>query len=117
MDPANADAQGIQCSPQQAAPAERHEGPSAAERNAKATKLGNDDFQRLVARDLDGAAAKANEALKQNAPDKRASSQAHRVLGYVLATKGDIPAGKKHLDLYYPYCTDDCDKVKTFLGK
>jgi len=116
MDPANAEAQAIQCAPQAAA--ERHEGPSPAERNAKASKLGNEAFQKLVARDLDGAYQKANDALKQGAPDKKANAQAWRVLGYVYATARSDPAtGKKYLEKYLPYCTDDCDKVKAFVSR
>jgi pSer/pThr/pTyr-binding forkhead associated (FHA) protein len=118
FDASNADAQAIQCSPDSARPSpEKHEGPSPAEKNAKCAKLAGEAFQKLLARDMDGAAAKANEALKTNAPDKKACSQAYRVLGYVTATKGDVPGGRKYLEKYYPYCTDDCDKVKAFLGK
>jgi hypothetical protein len=117
FDAANAEAQGIQCSPEAAKPPpEKHEGPSPAERNAKAAKLGNEAFQKLLTRDIDGAVSKANAALKENAPDKKASSQAYRVLGYITAAK-DAEQAKKYMEKYYPYCTDDCDKVKAFLGK
>src|SRR5205823_10790451 len=64
LDPGNADAQAIQCSPEAKAPVEKREGPSQADKNKKAAGLGDEAFKRLVARDLDGAAGKAREALK-----------------------------------------------------
>jgi pSer/pThr/pTyr-binding forkhead associated (FHA) protein len=119
FDASNAEAQGIQCSPESAKPPpEKHEGPSPAERNSKAAKMGAEAYAKLGTRDIDGAFKQANDALKLNAPDKKANSQAWRVLGYIYAAaKGDPETGKKYLEKYLPYCTDDCDKVHQFTGK
>lgn len=123
FDPANAEAQSLQsqCQPKAAAeprPApEKREGPSAKDREAKAGRLAKLAGDKLNAREFKEAVKDASAALAQNPGDKATQSSAWRTLGYANAYLGDIPAAKKYLKLYKPFCAADCAQVEAFLAR
>lgn len=123
FDPANAEAQSLQsqCQPKAAVeprPApEKREGPSVKDREAKAARLAKLASDKLNAREFKEAAKDASAALAQNPADKATHASAWRTLGYANAYLGDIPAAKKYLKLYKPFCAADCAQVEAFLAR
>jgi outer membrane protein assembly factor BamD (BamD/ComL family) len=119
FDAANAEAQalGSHCAPKEAAVAEQHKGPSAAERNAKAGRLAKDAVEKVRAREFDAAISKAQAALHENPTDKAVLGQAYMALGYAYANKEDKANAVKWLEKYLPYCTAGCDQVHQYTGK
>jgi pSer/pThr/pTyr-binding forkhead associated (FHA) protein len=118
-DPANADAQGIQCSPEASKPpAEKHEGPSPAERNAKAGKLAKEAQEKvMVQHDFKGGVAKGLEGLKLNPTDPNVLKVLYQATGYGNAQLGDRTTACKYLTKYLPYAPEaEQANVKRYCG-
>ena len=111
FDPANAEAQAVQCAPQQAqaekaAPGRREGGGlTLAQRDAKASQLIQEGNTKTTAKDLTGAAAKYQAALDLK-PSKEYVGLAYRGLGTAAAYGGDSKAAVKWFKLYLPYADD-----------
>jgi pSer/pThr/pTyr-binding forkhead associated (FHA) protein len=117
-DPSNAEAQGIQCGPEARPPPEKHEGPTPAERNAKAAKLANDALAKIGARDFDGAVSKAEAALHENPTDKATQGKIYKAMGVAYANKGDKPTAVKWLTKYLPYAPEaEQAQIKGYIGQ
>jgi pSer/pThr/pTyr-binding forkhead associated (FHA) protein len=122
FDAANAEAQALQsqCQPQAAAPKEepKREGPSQKEREQKAARLAKSAFDKLMAKDFNGAVKDAHAALAQNPADKTTLGNAYQSLGYGYAYLGDNGNAKKWLKTYLPFCTPaNCDQVKAYIER
>jgi len=124
FDSSNSEAQALQsqCQPQEATAnakpaAEKHEGPSPHEKEAKAAKLAKSSADKLVGRDFSGAVRDAQAALSQSPADKTTLGLAYRSLGYGYAYLNDRGNAAKWLEKYLPYCTNDCAQVHAFIGK
>ena len=121
FDSGNNEAQALrlQCQPQQVAKAEpaRSEGPSRADREAKAARLAKTSYEKLMARDFPGAVKDAQAALSHSPSDKTTLLNAYRSLGYGYAYLNDKANAVKWLEKYLPFCTNDCDQVHAFIGK
>jgi pSer/pThr/pTyr-binding forkhead associated (FHA) protein len=120
FDPNNSEAQGIQCSPEAAAkpPPEKHEGPSPAERNAKATKLAKEAYEKvMVAHDFKAGVTKGLEGLKLNPTDPGALRVLYQATGYGYAQLGDRANASKYLTKYLPYAPEaEQAQIKRYLG-
>jgi len=117
-DPSNAEAQGIQCGPEARPPPEKHEGPSPADRNAKAGKLANDALAKIASRDFDGALTKAEAALHENPTDKATQGKIYKAMGVAYANKGDKPTAVKWLTKYLPYAPEaEQAQIKGYIGQ
>ena len=121
FDSANSEAQALQqqclAPPPKAELPPRKEGPSPKEREARAAKLARASADKLIARDFAGAVKDAQAALAQNPNDKSTLGAAYKSLGYGYAYLNDRANAVKWLEKFVPYCSDDCDKVHTYIGK
>ncbi len=121
FDPSNAEAQALQgqCRPHEpprAEPAQK-EAPSARDREAKASRLARLSHEKLMARDFAGAVKDAQAALAQSPSEKKTLSVSYQSLGYGYAYLNDKANAVKWLERYLPYCSEDCDQVRAFIGK
>jgi pSer/pThr/pTyr-binding forkhead associated (FHA) protein len=124
FDAANAEAQALQsqCQPAEAAPskAEKQQGPSPKEREAKAGRFAKESSEKLNARDFPAAIKAAQAALSLSPSDKTTLGLAYRSLGYGNAYQNDRGNAVKWLERYLPYCAstaNDCAQVHTYIGK
>jgi pSer/pThr/pTyr-binding forkhead associated (FHA) protein/tetratricopeptide (TPR) repeat protein len=110
FDPASAEAQALQCAPQQGqgdkpGPARHEGGLSQAQRDAKAKQLLQDGNTRIAAKDFTGAISKYQAALDVK-PSKDYVGLAYRGLGTAAVYAGDTKAAVRWYKLYMPYADE-----------
>lgn len=120
FDSTNAEAQALSqaCAPKEAAPPPVvKEGPTQAQRDAKAKSLLESGTAKVGAGDMPGA-LKDLKAAEEQKPSKELLGTILRNLGIVSARSNDNAGAVKYFKKYLPMCTpDDCDKIKALIAR